>query len=119
MVSLNQIEHGLALWADRAIVDKLPVGQGPYDNIKRIGVAAGAAYLIKKGMAALEGGQGSAFLHTLGAVDANGDIDLEGAKDALVSKIPDVGVKITFPLLNETTLYKADIESMYSYIMGG
>lgn len=119
MVSLNQIEHGLGLWADREIVAKLPVGQGPYDNIKRIGVAAGAAYLIKKGRAALEGIQGNAFLHTLGAVDVNGDIDLDGVKDALISQIPDVGVKITVPLLNEITLYKADIESMYSYIMGG
>lgn len=119
MVSLAKIERGLSLWAHKEIVAKLPVGQGLVDELKKIGVSTGIAYIIKWCIAALEGIKNNPFLLTLGAVDANGDIDLDGVKDALMEQVPDEGLKITVPALNEITLYKADIESMYSYIMGG
>ena len=118
MVSINQIEHGLGRWVDAQLLPLLPTG-GPYDNLKRMGVAAGAVYLIRKGKTALTSLQGSSFLTALGAIDGNGDIDLEGIKDVLKEKIPSTGLKVTVPLLNEITIFPADIEQMYSYIMGG
>lgn len=118
MVSINQIEHGIGRWVDAELLPMLPTG-GQYDNIKRIGVAAGAVYLIRKGRAALTSLQGSTFLKTLGAVDDNGDIDLEGIKEVLMEKIPETGIKVSVPILNEITFYKKDVASIYSYIMGG
>ena len=118
MVSLNQIEHGLGRWVDAELLPHLSTG-GQYDNVKRLGVAAGTVYLIRKGKAALSTMQGNQILQTLGVVDANGDIDLEGLKIALVEKIPDTGLKVPVPILGEVTFFKKDVESMYAYIMGG
>lgn len=118
MVSINQIEHGIGRWVDAELMPLIPTG-GQYDNMKRIGVAAGAVYLIRKGKAALSSLQGNSLLKSLGTIDDNGDIDLDGIKEVLCEKIPESGVKITVPLLNEITFYKKDIEAIYSYIMGG
>lgn len=118
MVSLNQIEHGLGRWVDMEFLPKIPMN-GPYDVVKRLGVAAGTVYLIRKGKAALSSLQGNQLMQTLGIVDANGDIDLEGMKTALIEKIPETGIKVQVPVLNEITFYKKDIESMYTYIVGG
>ena len=118
MVSLNQIEHGVGRWVDAELIPMLPTG-GQYDNLKRIGVAAGAVYLIRKGRATLSALQSSAFLKALGAIDDNGDIDIEGVKEVLGEKIPETGIKVTVPLLGEVTFYRRDLESVYAYIMGG
>lgn len=118
MVSINQIEHGVSRWVDAELIPLLPSG-GQYDNLKRMGVAAGAVYIIRKGKVALMSLQNSAFLNALGAIDANGDIDIDGIKEVVKEKIPDVGIKVSVPILNEITFYKKDVESMYSYIMGG
>ena len=118
MVSLNQIEHGIGRWVDAELLPLVPTG-GQYDNIKRLGVAASAVYLIRKGKTALTTLQGNALLKTLGAIDENGDIDLDGIKDVLMEKIPDCGIKVTVPILNEVTFYKKDIEQICTYIMGG
>lgn len=118
MVSLNQIEHGLGRWVDAELLPQISKNN-QYDNLKRLGVAAGTVYLIRKGKAALSTLQGNQFLKTLGTVDSNGDIDLEGIKTVLVEKIPETGLKVQVPILNEVTFYKKDIESMYAYIMGG
>lgn len=118
MVSLNQIEYGLGRWVDAELLPKLPIG-GQYDNIKRVGVAAGAVYLIRRVRLSLSSLQGNHLLQTIGTVDFNGDFDLEGVKTALVEKIPDTGMKVQVPVLGEITFYKKDIESMYAYIMGG
>lgn len=118
MVSINQIEHGIGRWVDAELMPLIPTG-GQYDNLKRIGVAAGAVYLIRKGKAALTSLQGSAFLKALGAIDENGTIDLDGIKEVLVEKIPETGLKVSVPIINEMTFYRKDIESIYSYIMGG
>lgn len=118
MVSINQIEHGIGRWVDAELMPQLPTG-GQNNNLKRLGVAAGAIYIIRKGRAALASLQDSAFLKSLGAFDENGDIDLEGIKDVLTEKIPETGIKVTVPILNEITFYKKDVASIYSYIMGG
>lgn len=118
MVSLNQIEHGLGRWVDAELLPHLSTG-GQYDNIKRLGVAAGTVYIIRKGKAALATVQGNQFLQMLGVVDASGGIDLEGLKNAVTEKIPETGLKVPVPVLGEVTFFKKDIESMYAYIMGG
>lgn len=118
MVSIAQIERGVGRWVDAELMPLIPTG-GQYDNLKRIGVAAGAVYLIRKGKTVLMTLRDSSFLNALGAVDANGDIDIEGVKEVLAEKIPETGIKVNIPILNEVTFYRRDLESVYAYIMGG
>lgn len=117
MIPITQVERGLCRWVDAEIIAKLPT-TGQYDGAKKVAVAASAVYLIRKGRTALMSLQ-SGFLSTIGMIDAEGNIDIEGVKEVLAEKIPDTGIRMTVPILNEITLYKTDIESMYSYIMGG
>lgn len=118
MVSINQVECGVGRWVDAELIPLLPTG-GQYDNLKRIGVAASAVYIIRKGKTALMSLQNSSFLNALGAIDADGNVDIDGIKEVLAEKIPETGIKVNIPILNEVTFYRRDLESVCAYIMGG
>jgi hypothetical protein len=82
MVSMNQIEAGVSRWLDRELMPKLPTG-GAYDGLKKAATVALALYAIKRGRAALDGLTHNSFLATIGAVDHEGNIDIEGGGGAL------------------------------------
>lgn len=117
MVSITQVERGLGRWVDNEVISKMPSG-GQYDMAKKIAVSASSVYIIRKGMTVLTSLRGG-LLGTLGLIDGNGNVDIDGVREAVAEKMPDEGIKVTIPILNEVTFYKADIDSMYRYIVGG
>ena len=88
MVSINQIEAGVSRWLDRELMPKLPTG-GAYDGIKKTATVALALYAIKRGRAALDNLTRNSFLGTIGAVDGEGNIDLEGFAEEMKKQMPD------------------------------
>lgn len=115
MVSYNQIEKGLAAWLDGELLPMMPLG-GQYDPLKKVAVATGALYMLKNGRRMVD--KYMPQLVQIGFADEGGAFDLDGIKDILKAQIPDSGLRVPLPIVNELTFYKPDIDNIYSYIMG-
>lgn len=114
MVSINQVELGLAAYLDAEVLPKLPM-TGQYDPLKKVVVATGAMYTVKRGRNLLV--RYEPLLSSIGLI--NGDsVDIEGVREELRGQIPAEGLAVNVPLLGELRFYKADIDTIYSYIMG-
>ena len=110
MVSMQQVEHGLARFIDNELAPKIPV-DGNNGPVKRVGFLVGVTYMLHKQLPVL--------LSTIGAVDQNGSVDIEGVVEVIRARIPDNGLRVQVPMVNELVFYPADIDQIKSYIMGG
>ena len=110
MVSMQQVEHGLARFIDNELAPKIPV-DGNNGLVKRIGFLVGVTYMLHKQLPVL--------LSTIGAVDQNGSVDIDGVMEVIRTRIPDNGLRMQVPMVNELVFYPADIDQIKSYIMGG
>ena len=117
MVSMNQIEAGVSHWLDRELMPKLPTG-GAYDGLKKAATVALALYAIKRGRAALDSLTQNSFLSTIGAVDREGNIDIEGLAEEMKTQMPEAGLKVSVPMVGNMTFYRNDIDDMLRYIKG-
>lgn len=115
MVSYNQIEKGLAAWLDGELLPKMPLG-GQYDPLKKVAVATGALYLLKNGRRMVD--RYMPQMVQIGFADEGGAFDLDGIKEILKAQMPDGGLRVPLPIVNELTFYKTDVDTIYSYIMG-
>lgn len=118
MVTLRQIQHGITRYADTQIMPKMP-DSGGMDGLKRLGVGIATAYISRNIGSLLEKYRGNQFLSALGVIDSNGDVDIEGIAEIAKEEIPESGIRVTVPILNELTFYRADVDSLLSYIVGG
>ena len=117
MVSMNQIEAGVSHWLDKELMPKLP-SNGPYDGVKKAATVALALYAIKRGRNALMSLTENSFLSTIGAVDREGRVDLEGFAEEMRKQMPEEGVKISVPMVGDLTFYRSDLDDMLRYIKG-
>lgn len=117
MVSMNQIEAGVSRWLDRELMPKLPTG-GQYDGIKKAATVALALYAIKRGRAALDSLTQNSFLGTIGAVDREGNVDLEGFVEEMKKQLPENGLKVSVPMVGDMTFYRTDLDDVMRYIKG-
>jgi hypothetical protein len=117
MVSMNQIEAGVSRWLDRELMPKLPT-IGQYDGLKKAATVALALYAIKRGRAALDSLTHNSFLATIGAVDHEGNIDIEGFSEEMKKQMPEAGLKVSVPMVGDMTFYRTDLDDMLRYIKG-
>ena len=117
MVSMNQIEAGVSRWLDRELMPKLPTG-GAYDGLKKAATVALALYAIKRGRAALDSLTHNSFLATIGAVDHEGNIYIEGFAEEMKKQMPEAGLKVSVPMVGDMTFYRTDLDDMLRYIKG-
>ena len=110
MVSMQQVEHGLARFIDNELAPKIPV-DGNNGPVKRIGFLVGVTYMLHKQLPVL--------LSTIGAVDQNGSVDIDGVVEVIRARIPDNGLRVQVPMVSELVFYPADVDQIKSYIMGG
>lgn len=115
MVSMNQIEAGISRWLDKELMPKLPTG-GQYDGIKKAATVALALYAIKRGRAALDSLTHNSFLGTIGAVDRDGNVDLEGFVEEMKKQMPENGLKVSVPMVGDLTFYRSDLDDVMRYI---
>lgn len=110
MVSMVQVENGIARYIDNELAPKIPA-DGQNGGLKRIGFLVGLTYMVHKQMPAV--------LKTMGAVDQNGDVDMEGVMMVAKKFMPPDGLRVQVPVVNELVFYPNDVEQIKSYIMGG
>ena len=116
MLHINQVERGIVNYLDAEVFSKLPSG-GQYDELKRLGAAAMAVYVVRHGRAALEKLMENPFLGAIGATNSQNEVDIDGLKEVVMDMMPDKGITVTIPLLPEITLYKSDVDKLYQYII--
>lgn len=115
MVSMNQIEAGVTRWLDKELMPKLPSG-GQYDGLKKAATVALAMYAIKRGRTALDALSHSSFLGTIGAVDHNGNVDIEGFAEEMRKQMPESGLTVSVPMIGDLTFYRTDLDDLLRHI---
>jgi len=115
MVSINQIEAGAVKFIDNVIAPEIPVDV-PNGQLKKVAFLVGAAYAVRKNVRQYAN---AAILTKIGAMDENGNIDLDGILEAAKEAVPENGFKVTVPILGDLTFHIDDLEQMAAYIKGG
>lgn len=112
MVTINQIETGATKYIDAEIAPKIPVNV-PNGQLKKVAFLTGAAYAVHKGVRQY---LSNPLLAQLGAVDEEGNVDLDGVLEAARGAISEKGFKATVPILGDLTFYVEDLERLAAYI---
>lgn len=112
MVTINQIEAGAVKYIDAEIAPNIPVNV-PNGQLKKIAFLAGAAYAVRKNVQQYAR---HPLLTQLGAVDENGNIDLDGLLEATRGAAPKDGFQVTVPILGDLTFYAEDLDRLAAYI---
>lgn len=112
MVTIEQIEAGVARYIDAEIAPKIPVNV-PNGQLKKVVFLAGAAYAVRKNVRQYAG---HPMVAQLGAADEAGNVDLDGLLEAARGAVPETGMKATVPILGDLTFYAEDLERLAAYI---
>lgn len=115
MTTITKIEQGAVKFIDAEIAPKIPTNI-PNGQIKKIAAVAGAVYAVRNG---LRKAAANPTLAAIGAVDGDGNIDVEGLAEIAAAQIPEGGFKVTVPILGDLTFFREDVERLRAYIMEG
>lgn len=115
MSTIQQIEQGAVKFIDAEIAPKIPTNI-PNGQIKKIAALAGAAYAVHNGLGKV---LSNPALAAIGAVDGEGNVDVEGLAAAATAQIPEGGFKVTVPILGDLTFFKEDVDRLKTYITEG
>ena len=80
------------------------------------GAVAWCVYAIRRLDALLPAWAAKAGLDKLGAIDGDGNVDLDGLLEAVRPQIGPEGMGIEVPVLGSITLYPADLDTLARYI---
>lgn len=112
MATVNQIEMGAVQYIDAELAPKIPTNI-PNGQIKKIAAISGTVYAIRRGLQTIGD---NPTLTAIGAVNADGDIDVNGLAAVVREQIPDAGFKLTVPILGDLTFYAEDVDKLLQYI---
>jgi hypothetical protein len=115
MISIDQIEKGVASYLDTELMPKL-------DDNKVQKVIAGTAIgiLIRRFGNIAQTMSENSTIKMLGIVDDKGDVDIDIIKEELEKQIDDrEGLPVELPMIGKMTFYKADVDKLYKHIIGG
>ena len=117
MTSIEQIEAGVAKYIDAELAPNIPTDM-PYGQLKKVAVVAGAIYAVRH---RLRGLAGDRTLTALGAMDEEGNVDVDGLAEVVKAQIPAKGLKVTVPLLADMalTFHASDVDTLCKYITEG
>lgn len=118
MVSMNQIEAGIARYIDAEIAPNISIA-GQFGPAKKIAFLTGAAYLVRHSRGILEEYLTGSFAEGIGLHDGNGNIDLDGLMEVLKENIPEAGLSMSLPFIGEVVFYKPDVDVLHKHITGG
>lgn len=107
MVPLEQFRRGIAAYADREIIDRLP-----YGSLKRVLVGSAVAIAMHKGF---DNMLKNPAIRALGIADGD-EVDVELLRDTLRQQIPADGMSVDFAGLN-MVFRPDDVEAMYRCVM--
>lgn len=109
MVHIDQFRRGLAAYADREIIDRLP-----YGTLKRVLAGSAVAIAMQRG---LDNMLKNPAVQALGIVSGD-EIDADLLRDTFAAQIPPEGM--TVDLLGMALTFKPDdVQAIYRCVMEG
>ncbi len=114
MATVAQIEAGAARYIDEELAPKIPTNI-PNGKIKKLAAVAGAVYAVKNGM---RRALASPTIASIGAVDEEGNVDVDGIAEAFLEQVPKEGFPVDVPILGPLTFFKEDVTRLVEYIKG-
>lgn len=112
MVSIDQIEKGIANYLDAELIQQLPA-----NGFQRVIAGVGLSLLIKRSSVLAEKVKSNSFIQLLGIFDENGNVDIDTLRDEIKKQMPADGIKIDVPGVGIVNFTKSDVDSVYSYIL--
>ncbi len=113
MVPITNISAGIAKYADREILPKLPDG-----SWQKVIAGMGISIAAKRGEAIAQSMAENQMLKTMAVVDS-GQVDIDLLRETLKDRIPDAGMVIALPVIGTMTFHKDDVDKLYSCIIEG
>lgn len=124
MVTMAQVESGIARFVDREIISALPVSE-----VKRFGIGVAIAAAIKRGGKVAGKLKDNEFIQLLELVSTDGGVDVDFMAEVLKERIPTAGlrvdlspIKARMPILKEIpdslTFTAEDVDKLHKDIVG-
>jgi len=112
MATISQIEAGAARYIDEEVAPKIPTNI-PNGKIKKIAAVAGLSYAVKNGLGKA---LASPAISTIGAIDEDGNVDVDGIAEVFLEQVPEDGFPVDVPILGTLTFHREDVTRLCKYI---
>lgn len=111
MVTIKQIEQGIAAYLDEELMPKLPTS-----GIEKVITGTALSLFIRRSGTILEGYKNNKTIQMLGVMDADGNVDIDLLAEELKKNFPENGMKVDIPIIGGMTFHKEDVDKLYEYI---
>lgn len=114
MVSIEQIEAGVASYLDEELMPNFP------DNgIQKVIAGTVIGLAIRKSGSLVLALRDNPYVKMLEIMDEEGNVDLETLKDEFKRNVSESGFTLDIPMFGTMTFHKSDIDRLYKHITGG
>lgn len=113
MVSIKQIESGIASYLDSELMPMLP-----QSGLEKVILGTGVSLLLKKNINKIDQIRTMPVVKAMGIFDEEGNVDIETLKDEVKNHLPEEGIKYDIPMIGTITFRKGDIDKLYENIVG-
>lgn len=111
MVTVDQVEKGIAAYLDTEIMPNLPES-----GLERLAIGVGVALILRNQKGKLAQLQNNSFVQLMGIFDEDGNVDVDILRDEVKNRLPKGGLKIDVPKLGAMKFGPSDIDKLYDCI---
>lgn len=113
MVTMKQIEQGIAAYLDSELMPQLSKTS---NGLEKVIAGTAISLFIRKSGTILESYKDNKMVQMLGIMDEDGNVDVDLLATELKKNISDDGVKIDVPMIGAMTFHKEDVTKLHEYI---
>ena len=114
MVTIDQVEQGVAAYLDKELMPILPE-----TGFQKVMIGTGISLIIRKYKNQIAGLRDNKVVQMMGIFDDEGNVDIDILKEELMKQVPEKGFKVEVPVVGGLTFKKDDVTKLYGYIVGG
>lgn len=111
MVTMKEIESGIAAYLDAELMPKLPTS-----GLEKVIAGTAISLFIKRSGTILESYKDNKVVQMLGVMDTEGNVDVDLLATELKKNMPEDGIKIDVPMIGSMTFHKEDVTKLHEYI---
>lgn len=114
MVSVNQMEQGIASFLDTEFMPNLP-----QNGIQKVMAGTAISLIIKRSGNIVKEFVNNPFVKMLGIMDDEGNMDIDILRTELKANMPESGVVMDIPMIGTLTVHAQDVDTLYNHIVRG